>query len=184
METITQFFGKTKYWWSVLLIGALLFLLGTWMLYRPLQGYALIANLFGWSLLVTGVFEATVATSVGKRIPGWGWWLAGGITDVIIGLILVSNIVLTEMVLPYFFAFIFLFKGVQNVVASFVMMSGSKVWWLYLINGLLMLVIAWMFLTSTDSPAFITDFLVSIYFIYWGAVLMFMSFDIKPRRVE
>jgi uncharacterized membrane protein HdeD (DUF308 family) len=182
METIQQFFGKSKYWWSVLLLGILLFLLGFWMLYSPIQGYALIANLFGWSLIVTGIFESTVATSMERRLPGWGWWLAGGIIDVIVGVILVSNIVLAAAVLPFCFAFIFLYKGVQNVVASFVIAGGNRAWWLYLINGLLMLIIAWMFFTSPASSAFMTDFLVAVYFIYWGAALAAMSFDLKPAK--
>lgn len=182
METIKNFFGKTKYWWSILILGILLTLMGIWMMFYPIEGYLLIASVFGWALLISGVFEIVISTSLEKRIPGWGWWLAGGIIDIIIGVILIANISLTEMVLPYFFAFIFLFKGIQNIIASFMIISGNKYWWLYLLNGVLMLIISWMFFSSANTPAFITDFLVSVFFIYWGAMLTVFSFDLKPLK--
>lgn len=182
METIKNFFGKTQYWWGMLILGILLTIMGIWMMVYPLAGYMLIANVFGWALLISGIFQIVISTSLEKRIPGWGWWLAGGIMDVIIGIILVTNITFTEFVLPFFFAFIFLFKGIQNVIASFMMVSDYKYWWLYLLNGVLMLIIAWMFFSSANTPAFITDFLVSVFFIYWGAMLTVFSFDLKPVK--
>ncbi|MEG0947794.1 MAG: DUF308 domain-containing protein [Bacteroidales bacterium] len=182
METIKNFFGKTTYWWGILLLGILITLVGIWMMFYPIQGYIFIARVFGWALLISGVFEIVISTTLEKKLPGWGWWLAGGIIDIIIGVILIANIALTEMVLPYFFAFIFLFKGIQNIIASFIIISSHKYWWLYLINGVLMLIISWMFFSSANTPAFITDFLVSVFFIYWGVMLTVFSFDLKPMK--
>ena len=108
--------------------------------------------------------------------------MAGGIIERIIGLILVVNLGLSMEVLPYFFAFIFLFKGIENIVASFVSISVNKFWWLYLINGVLMVILSWIFFSSVNNPTFIIDFLVSIILIYWGISMLFLSFDLKPRH--
>lgn len=182
METIRTFFGKTNYWWAILLIGTLIALAGFWMLFYPLEGYLIIARLFGWSLLIAGVAEFVIATRMDKKLHGWGWWLAGGIIDLIIGLILIANINLSMAVLPYFFAFIFLFKGIQNIIAAFMLVKGMRYWWLYLINGVLMVILSWMFFSSGYDQAFMVDFLVSIVFIYWGITMAIFSFDLKPNK--
>lgn len=184
METIRTFFGKTNYWWSILVIGVLIALLGLWMLFYPIQGYEFIARIFGWSLLIVGVFELVISSTLEKRLHGWGWWLAGGILDIIIGIILITNLVLAAEVLPYFFAFIFLFKGIQNIVASFMLTAGVRYWWLYLLNGVLMIILSWMFFSSANNPSFIVDFLVSLVFIYWGTMMAVFAFDLKPTKSD
>ncbi|MDO5572121.1 MAG: DUF308 domain-containing protein [Bacteroidales bacterium] len=184
MDTLQSFYGRTKYWWAILVLGIAVALLGLWMLFFPIAGFDLLAMIFGWALIGAGIFELVVATSMEKKIPGWGWWLASGIIDILIGLVLVINQELSMEVLPYFFAFIFLFKGIQNIVAGFSMTSQNKYWWLYLLNGVLMLILSWIFFSSVNNPAFIIDFLVSIVFIYWGAMTAFISFDVKPAQLK
>ena len=182
MQSVQSFFGKTNYWWGILILGILIAILGLWMLFYPIQGFDFLANIFGWVLLISGVFELVVSASLEKKIYGWGWWLAGGIIDILIGIVLILNQELTKEVLPFFFAFVFLFKGIQYILAGFSMTSTYKYWWLYLLNGVLMLILAWIFFSSSSNPAFLVDFLVSIVFIYWGTVLALFSFDLKPIK--
>lgn len=184
MDNIETFFGKTKYWWAILIGGIVIAVLGCWMFFYPLEGYIFIAQLFGWVLLFVGLFEIVVSTNIERRLPGWGWWLAGGIIDVIIGIILIGNLALSEVALPYFFGFIFLFKGIESVIASLMITSYDKYWWLYMLNGILMIILGWMFLSSVSNPAFIIDFLVSIVFVYWGIVLALTSYTLKPKNKD
>ena len=182
MEMLDSFFGKTKYWWLLLVAGICITIVGIWMFIYPIQGYIIIAQAFGWCLLLSGIFQIVVSTSIHKKYHGWGWWLAGGIIDIIIGIILIINIGLSMEVLPLFFAFVFLFKGIENIIASFVSISVNKFLWLYLINGVLMIILSWIFFSSVNNPTFIIDFLVSIILIYWGISMLFLSFDLKPRH--
>lgn len=183
MDTTTfNFWGTSKYWWSLLILGLLIIAGGFWLLYQPVIGYATIALLFGWLLLVGGIFQIVISTSIKKEMQGWGWWLAGGILDVLIGLLLVMNLALTEASLPYFFAFIFLFKGITNLIAAFSMTSTYKYWWLYLINGILLLVLSWLFFISPFAAAFTIVVLCSFVMIYWGISLIVFSFDVKPSK--
>ena len=135
MELTTfNFWGKTKYWWGIMLVGILLIPAGLWLLLQPVMGYAVISMLLGWGLILFGVVQLTVSGDIEKRGQGWGWWLAGGIFDIFIGFLLISNLALSELTLPYFFAFIFLFKGLSNIISAFSMTSAYKYWWLYLRN--------------------------------------------------
>ena len=183
MELTTfNFWGKTKYWWRIMLVGILLIPAGLWLLLQPVMGYAVISMLLGWGLILFGVVQLTVSGDIEKRGQGWGWWLAGGIFDIFIGFLLISNLALSELTLPYFFAFIFLFKGLSNIISAFSMTSAYKYWWLYLINGIIMLLISFLFFFTPFTAAYSIVFLCSFVFVYWGVALIIFSYDVKPDK--
>ena len=103
--TVISFWGKSRYWWALLVIGVLLIPCGVWLVASPAAGYAALSSLLGWALILLGVLELVIASDTGRHTHGWGWWIAGGILDILIGFLLVGNLVLSEIVLPYFFAF-------------------------------------------------------------------------------
>ncbi|MEG1643611.1 MAG: DUF308 domain-containing protein [Bacteroidales bacterium] len=175
-----NFWGKTKFWWLIMLLGIIFIPVGLGLLLVPTIGYAVISMLLGWGLLLFGVIQLIVSGDVEHRGHGWGWWLAGGILDILVGFLLISNLVLSELTLPYFFAFIFLFKAVSNIVSSVAMTKQYRYRWVYLINGILMLVISMIFFYAPYMSAYVIVFLCSIVFVYWGVSLMIFSLDLKP----
>lgn len=173
--------GSTRYWWLLLVVGILLIAGGLSYWLWPVAGYAVASILFGWLLLTTGIVQ--VCVSAGKHRPrGWGWWLAGGIIDIFVGFMLVSNVFLAEAVLPYFLAFVFFYWGFMAIGRSFV---GGRGWWIYLVNGILLAIIAgylcwggWM------RQELIVSLITSIAFIYGGFSLTATACDMRPRRGE
>lgn len=176
-----NFWGKTKYWWVVVILGLLLIPCGFWLWFQPVIGYAVISTLLGWGLVLAGVVQLLVAGNVKRKATGWGWWLAGGIIDIFIGFVLIGNLSLSETILPFFFAFVFLYKGLSNLFSAFGMISSYKYWWLYLINGILLLVIAFLFMYSPFTAAYSIVFLCAIVFVYWGFSLILFAYDLRPR---
>ena len=80
------------------------------------------------------------------------------------------------------FAFIFLFKGLSNIISAFSMTSAYKYWWLYLINGIIMLLISFLFFFTPFTAAYSIVFLCSFVFVYWGVALIIFSYDVKPDK--
>ena len=85
--TTISFWGKSRYWWAVLLVGILLIPCGIWLVARPDIGYSVISLLLGWFLIILGILQLIIASDINRREQGWGWWLAGGILDILIGFI-------------------------------------------------------------------------------------------------
>lgn len=108
----SNFWGRSRYWWVVLVAGILMVLCGFAYWFWPVAGYAVASQIFGWLLVLLGVVQLLVSSGV-NRPRGWGWWLAGGIIDMFIGFMMVRSIVLSEAVFPYFIAFIFIFWGIS-----------------------------------------------------------------------
>jgi len=134
-------------------------------------------------LIMAGVVQ--VCVSAGARRPrGWGWWLAGGVIDMFIGFMLVRSVVLAEAVFPYFIAFIFLFWGVSALVSA-VYQRRRRYWWLNIVNGVLLLLIGFLFLEEGYLANMVNvSFLTSLAFIYWGFSIAMLSYYMNPATTE
>ncbi len=182
MKRFTEiYWGQTRNWWLILLAGILMVCCGFAYWFWPLAGFAVASQIFGWLLVLVGIVQLLHASGP-HMARGWGWWLAGGIIDLFIGFMLVRSVVLSEEVFPYFIALIFLFWGVSAIFSA-IQQRQRRYWWLYLINGILMLVIGFFFLEAGYvQDAMMTSFLTSLAFIYWGFSIAMVSYDLKPAK--
>lgn len=171
----------SRYWWLVVIIGLLLIVGGFTYWLWPVTGYAIASQLFGWLLIVVGIIQLCVAA--GPDHPsGWGWWIAGGIIDLFIGFTLVRSILLSEAVLPYFLAIIFIYWGVESFVGAALRRHG-KYWWLGIVNGIILCLVGFLFFESGwFTNMLMVSFLTSIAFIYWGFTVSITGFEMKPLR--
>lgn len=178
---ITKFWGETRYWWALLLAGILLVVGGFAYWFWPAAGYAVSSVLFGWLLIAAGIVQLCVSSGA-NRPKGWGWWLAGGVIDIFVGFLMVRSVVVSEMLMPYFLAFIFVYWGVSALV-SFAYHTGRRRW-LSLINGILMVIIGCLFVEGGYlSDMMMVSFITAIAFIYWGFTLALVSYDMRPVNV-
>lgn len=173
-----NYLGPSRWWWLLLIAGILLIAGGFAYWFWPAAGYAVAAVLFGWLLIATGIVQLCV--SAGKVRPeGWGWWLAGGIINVLIGFMLVGNVFLAEAVLPYYLALVFLYAGIMNLMQAFGGGHRSG-WWLYLVNGILLIVVAGFFVCGSYFQEMnMISMLAGIAFIYLGFVVSALACDMK-----
>lgn len=178
-----HFWGQTRAWWVVLLAGILMVLCGFAYWFWPESGYAISSQIFGWLLVLVGIVQLLVGSGP-DRGRGWGWWIAGGIIDMFIGFMMVRSIVLSEMVFPYFIAFVFIYWGISEIIAS-VNMNTRRYWWLYLLSGVLMLVIGFFFIEAGwVQDMMMVSFLTSLAFIYWGFTIAMASYDLRPTTTD
>lgn len=176
-----RFWGQTRAWWVVLLVGIVMVLCGFAYWFWPVAGYAVASQIFGWLLVLAGIVQLCVSAGPNSG-RGWGWWVAGGVIDMFIGFMLVRSIILSEMVFPYFIAFVFIYWGICYVVKA-VNDNARRYWWLYLVNGLLLLLIGFFFVEAGwVQDMLMTSFLSSLAFIYWGFSLAMVSYDLRPVK--
>ena len=177
-----SYYGQSRYWWVMMLIGILLVIGGFAYWFWPAAGYAVASMIFGWLLILAGIVQLCVSSG-NNRPRGWGWWLAGGVINMFIGFVLVRNIFLAEMVFPYFLAFLFVFWGIESLVSA---SSGRRhYWWLAIINGILLCLIGFFFMEAGYySNMYMISFLTAIAFIYWGFTVAMAAVEMKPVAEE
>ena len=174
-----NFLGQTKAGWVVLAVGILMVLCGFAYWFWPVAGFAIASQIFGWLLVLVGIVQLCVSAGP-KRPRGWGWWIVSGVINLFVGFMLVRSIVLSEAVFPYFIALVLMIWGTCSIVSG-VENSGRKYWWLYIINGILLLILGFFFIEAGWIQSMeMTSFLVSLSFIYWGFSIAIISYDMRP----
>lgn len=180
MKVIEKINEGSRWWWALLLVGILLVVGGFAYWFWPAAGYAVASQLFGWLLVATGIVQLCVAS--GEHRPhGWGWWLAGGVLDMFIGFLMVRSVLMSEILLPYFLAFIFAYWGVWCLISAGC--RRRRTWWLSLINGVLMLAIAFFFIEGGYlQDMLMVSLITAVAFIYWGFTLVMIGWDMRPEN--
>ena len=164
----SSFRRNIGHWWILLALGILLTGLGIYAILFPSQAYMILAWLFGFSFIVTGVMSITMSL-IGKRIiPGWGWYLAWGILGVLLGIYLLANIIATEMVMYLILAFWLLVEGIflvaQSVSISRLRNSG---WGWTFVGGILTIIISFIIMFN--------PFIGYLTIIMWLAIGLILS---------
>lgn len=104
-----------RYWWLMLVTGLLLLSIGILIFVYPQQSYLGLALLFGWVMLLSGLFQIALTASNRHFLTGRGWMLAGAIIEIVLGFILIFNIALSEATMPVFLGFWLLFRGFNAI---------------------------------------------------------------------
>lgn len=115
MKNISLLIERSKqavrYWWLMLLVGMLLLALGILVFVYPAQSYVGLAVIFGWAMLAAGILEVVLSVTNEHFVTGRGWMLAGGIIQLILGLILIFNVALSAAMLPIVLGFWLLMRA-------------------------------------------------------------------------
>lgn len=113
---------SVKNWWMSLILGILYIGVAICLMFAPLSSYVALSIVFSISMLISGILEILFAIS-NKHVSSWGWYLAGGIIDLIIGIYLVAYPMVSMEIIPFLIAFCLcsvvlchrLFDGPQTV---------------------------------------------------------------------
>ena len=87
-------------WWLSLIIGLICICLGFIVLVNPVSSYYTFAIWMGLAILLSGVMGLVQSFSSKNIIVRRGWQIVSSILDIIIGVLLLSNMFLSAMILP------------------------------------------------------------------------------------
>jgi hypothetical protein len=172
-----------KYWWLLLLTGLLLIAVGIWVFASPATAYLSLSVLFGASILTIGCFETLFAITVHKSMKGWGWTLASGLLDIVIGSYLLAYPAVTMAILPFVLGFWLLFRGFSAIGFSFDMKSyGDLNWGWFLLLAIGIIIFAFMILAV---PAFGVANIIAwtgLSFIFAGVFRIILAFRLRKWK--
>lgn len=180
----TQNFGsirKTgKYWYLLTLLGIAFILVGVWVFRTPLQSYITLSVLFALTFLFTGIMELIYAISNRKLLDNWGWSLAGGIIDFLIGIMLVANPQISLLVLPFYVGFAILFRSIMAIGWSIELKKHKVLSWGSLLGmGIIGLVFAFIMLWNPVFAGLTIVFYTAAAFIVTGVFQIYLSVRLK-----
>lgn len=175
--------AAVKNWWLSLVIGILSLGLGILFLAKPLDALITLAILFVAGFLVSGLFEIIFAISNKNSLNGWGWTLAGGIIDLLLGILLLCTPGITPIIMAYFVGFWIMFQSIWGIgMACDLQKLGVKDWGWLLALAIIGIIFSFIFIMS---PVFATGFIVAmavIAFIVYGIFRIYLGFRLKSIK--
>ena len=137
-EAIKSVKDTIKHWYLPLILGILFIIVGVWAIITPASTYLSLAILFSVTFFVAGILEIIYSISYRKQLDGWGWSLASGILNFIVGLLLIVYPQISIITLPLFVGFVVLYHSMMAIAWS-IELKNYKVsdWGWLLFTGIL-----------------------------------------------
>ena len=115
METVfNEIQHSVKNWWTSLLLGIVYIIVALWLMFSPVSTYVALSIIFSVSMLISGILEIIFALSNRKGVPSWGWYIVGGLIDLVLGIYLIAYPMVSMEVIPFIIAFWLMFRGFSS----------------------------------------------------------------------
>ena len=105
-----------RHWWLMLIAGILCIAAGICVFVFPVESYVTLSILFGILMLLVGAGQLIIASSSGNYLMMKGYFIVGGILDLILGIFLCVYPGITLVVLPFM-------MGLWLMYHSFILIS-------------------------------------------------------------
>lgn len=173
----------SKNWWLITLRGLIFFFIGIYILRFPISGMLGLIVYGSVLLFISGLVIAIFAVTTRKSNSNWIWQLLEGLLDVVIGIILLSNVGLTAATLPYVFAFFGVLTGIFWVMESlYLKRKHYRFWGVALTAGLFSILIGILIFYRPVLAALTIVTIIGIMFIVQGIFLVLFSLAVGKIR--
>lgn len=173
--------GITRFWWIPLITGILGVAFGIWCLCAPENSLPVLAYVFSGCICVAGLLNLSYGVINTHPQSNWGWSLALGILELIIGIWLFC---LPENILVPTFIYtigIYIVVAAINAICESCVMSGYANDWLGIIIGLLLctLIFAVIFLSGPIADGIAVWLYIGISLITFGIYRIVLAAKIR-----
>jgi uncharacterized membrane protein HdeD (DUF308 family) len=180
-----QIQGIARNWYWELIMGILFIAVGVWVFMTPVSSYVALSIFFAVTFLVTGIMQISFAVSNRKHMEGWGWSLAGGIVDTLVGLLLVSTPAFSMAVLPFYIGFALLFRSSLAIGLSFDLGKWRVPdWGWLLLIGIVGVILAFIMIWNPVFAGLTIVAYTAMAFLAIGIFQVYLSFRLKKLNKE
>ena len=181
-ENLTERASRAvKHWWLLMVAGILCIIAGICVFVFPLESYVTLSILFGILMLLTGAAQLVIASSSGNYLMMRGYFIIGGVLDVILGIFLcvypgVSLVALPVMMGLWLMYNSFVIISFGGDMDTFKLSGGGMV----MVLGILLLVLSIFVLLNPFSVGVTTVLIVAgMGLILFGLILFAISLKVR-----
>lgn len=170
-----------RYWWLLLAVGLLLLAVGILIFLFPARSYLELSMLLGWVILLAGILEVVLSATNRHFITGRGWMLAGGIIEMILGLVLIFNVALAATMLPLLLGFWLLMRAFSTIGLGSDMrtLEISGAGWTILMGILLLIYSLWILFQPVGVGTSAVIVWVGITMLFAGAAACTLAMQLR-----
>lgn len=166
-------------WWIYLINGPLLIILGIWMWKMPSESFQGMLFIVGLIVAISGFIVSFRAIYFRKVLLKWGWNLASGVVDLLIGLFLIANPDAILMIITFFISFWLVIRGVGLLRDAMVLKKAGSNRWKWLLGfGMFLLLLAIVLIWHPQIVGLTLVFWLAISFITLGIFRIVLGFKL------
>lgn len=174
---------SANHWWVSLVIGLLSVAIAGIFIFQPLNAFYTLTILFVAGFFIAGISEIVFAISNKDFVSGWGWTLAAGIIDILLGILLLCIPESMPWAMIYFVGFWILFQSIWGIGISVDLQRAEiKEWGWMLALSILGVIFSFIFLIS---PMFASEFIVImaiLAFLMYGIFRIYLAIKLKSLK--
>src|SRR5919202_355383 len=169
-------------WWALALRGVVAILFGLAALVWPGLTLTALVLLFGADALVDGVFAVVAAIARAGRERHWWALLLEGLLGIAAGVVTLAWPGITGLVLLLFIAAWAIITGVVEIVAAIRLRREIEGEFLLGLGGALSVLFGLLLIVRPGAGALAVAWLIGIYAILFGALLLALAFRLRGLR--
>ena len=175
--------SKLKHWYLLLITGIVFLGLSIWVFATPIGAFLTLAWLFSIGFAISGISEIVYAVSNRKSLKNWGWYLAGGILTLVLGLHLMLRPGLTALILCFYIGFWLMFRSIMHITTAFEQKDNeSKNWGWILVLGILGVIFSFILLWNPVVTSVTFSYWLGFGLLIFGIVQIVLSFGMKKLK--
>ena len=160
-----------------MLLGIIFFIVGIVVFFEPGGTYLALSVLFGIVVILSGAFELYLGTKAPTG-SGMGWYIAGGVIEILLGILLLCTPSMLFTILPFVLGFWLLFRGFMAVGVG---IKGAG-WTMTL--GILVIISAFLVLFNPIIGVGVVVFWVGLSLLLAGVDLIAHAVTLRRLRKE
>lgn len=176
-------------WWMSILVGIVAVVIGFIVMINPTQSYFTFTLWLGLVMVITGIIGMAQSLSSHNYFVRRGWIVFAYLLDIFIGIVLMSNLVLSAFMLPVILGVWLLYRGITALIMG-LDLKGYGVrdagWVIFGSAIIIAISLAVLWLPDTLGVEVVVLF-VAIAFIAFGATqisLAYRLYDVHRRAKE
>jgi uncharacterized membrane protein HdeD (DUF308 family) len=182
-EAIKSVKDTIKHWYLPLILGILFIIVGVWAIITPASTYLSLALLFSVTFFVAGILEIIYSISYRKQLDGWGWSLASGILNFILGLLLILYPQISIITLPLFVGFVVLYHSMMAIAWSIELKKyGVSNWGWLLFTGILGVILSFFLIWNPLFAGLTVAVFTGVALITIGIFHIHFSIELKNLK--
>lgn len=183
MKTRTE--KRLKHWYLLLITGAIFIGLGIWVMATPLVALITLAWIFSIGFVISGISEIVYSLSNRKELKNWGWYLAGGILTLIMGLHLMLRPGLTALILCFYIGFWLMFRSIMHISTAIELKdTKAKNWGWVLALGIIGVIFSFVLLWNPVVTSITVSYWMGFGLLAFGILQIVLSLGLRKIRKE
>ena len=115
MEVHKKNFRSLHYNWTYISLGVLFIIVAGFVFSRPVSSYLALVVYFALTFFISGALRSIFAVTNREVLNNWGWYLAGGLFDVLLGILLFARLDMAALFLPYYVGFFLMISSISVI---------------------------------------------------------------------